>query len=189
MTEYKKKNKIKTTIGIQFLLIDDNEKEAEEIAKICKDLGVDYLSIKPYSHHPKSLNNFEIDYKKCSELKKNIMKYASEDYKILYRSNAMDYLEYNKDYCNCNGLDFFSLIDAEGNVIPCNLFFTGNDENSYGNINNQSFEEIWTGEKRKQINEKINKNLKEKCRLGCRLDSINKYLHRLLYPCEHDNFI
>ena len=42
VAEYKRKHNLEVTIGVQFLLIDDNSHEAEEMAKICKDLGVDY---------------------------------------------------------------------------------------------------------------------------------------------------
>jgi len=188
-TEFKKKNKLKVTIGIQFLLIEENDHEIIEIAKIGKKLGVDYLSIKPYSQHPKSINRLSTNYGKYSSLKDKILSDADENYQIIYREEAMDSLIQKKIYGKCHGLDFFSLIDADGNVIPCNLFYTGNDKYSYGNIKEKAFKEIWNGEKRKLINSEINKNLCTNCRLGCRLSSINNYLHRLLNPLKHDNFI
>ncbi len=188
-TEFKKKHSLKVTIGMQFLLIEENGHEVIEIAKIGKELGVDYLSIKPYSQHPKSINKLGADYQKFAVLKEKIMSYATEDYKILYRDNAVSSLENKKIYNKCYGLDFFSLIDADGNVIPCNLFYTGNNKHSYGNINKESFKDIWNGQQRKKIIAQVNKNLCTDCRMGCRLDSINNYLHRLINPFEHDNFI
>ncbi|MCK4882333.1 MAG: SPASM domain-containing protein, partial [Candidatus Omnitrophica bacterium] len=50
----------------------------------------------------------------------------------------------------------------------------------YGNINEQTFREIWEGEKRKKSlcwveNEFDASN----CRINCRMDKVNKYLHAL----------
>ncbi len=187
--EFKRKNKLNVNISMQFLLVEENAHELIEIAKVGKELGVDYLSIKPYSQHPKSINKLGINYENFEDLKEEIMSYATDDYKILYRVNAINSLMTKKQYEKCYGLDFFSLIDADGNVIPCNLFYTGTKKDSFGNIRENSFKDIWDGQKRKEVIDEVNKNLCTKCRLGCRLDSINNYLHRIINPFEHDNFI
>jgi len=85
-------------------------------------------------------------------------------------------------------LPFFTLIDAKGNVIPCNLFYNL-PEFYYGNLNEKSFSEIWKSEQRKKVIEKIKETKLSSCRAGCRLDPANKYLKQLKNPHPHVNFI
>ena len=54
----KKENNYQTTLGVQFLLMEDNAQELLEFAELCKKIGVDNLQVKPYSQNPKSINKF-----------------------------------------------------------------------------------------------------------------------------------
>ena len=67
--------------------------------------------------------------------------------------------------------------------------FYENQEFTYGNLYEKSFREIWESEKRKQVLEGLRKVGVEECRKGCRLDVINRYLHRLKNPHPHEDFI
>lgn len=185
---YKKKNDLKTTIGTQFLVIPQNIGQAAILAQKLKEIGADNLQIKPYSHHPQSKNDFVIDPEEYNQLKDELMQFNSKDFKILFRKATAQRIHEDTPYPECHGLPFFALIDAKGNVIPCNLFYN-TSEFTYGNINNHSFAEIWNSEKRKEVLKKIKQKGIEECRKGCRLDAINRYLNRLKNPGPHDNFI
>lgn len=50
-------------IGLQMLLVDENQEEILPFIKLGKDLGVDNVQIKPYSQHPLSNNRQSIDYR------------------------------------------------------------------------------------------------------------------------------
>ena len=50
------KKKYPCVIGVQLLLLKQNYREVSRLAKALKQLGADYLIIKPYSQHPASLN-------------------------------------------------------------------------------------------------------------------------------------
>jgi hypothetical protein len=64
------------------------------------------------------------------------------------------------------------------------------DKFCYGNIYNNSFEEIWEGDKRKESYEYIQNELDiNNCRVNCRMDDINRYLWSLKNPNAHVNFI
>ena len=56
--KFKDQNRLDTTIGVQFLMIPQNMGEEIKLAKILEEIGADNLQVKPYSHHPNSLNNF-----------------------------------------------------------------------------------------------------------------------------------
>lgn len=179
----------KTTLGVQCLLLPDNMEQLPNMAKQLREIGVDYLTVKPYSQHLHSENTFQIDYNAMLELEQEIKQYATEDFAIYFRANAMKKMHQQKCYEVCHGLPFMTHIDAKGNVWPC-VAHIGAKEFCYGNIYENTFEEIWEGNRRKEIIEKLNGlDINKVCREACRLDEINKYLNELKHPGEHVNFI
>lgn len=177
-----------TIIGVQFLLISENVHELLEAAKIVKSTGADNIQIKPYSHHPSSKNDYSVDYSKLEWLEDELKKLEDDNFQVMFRKKTMKRIEQGRTYKECHGLPFFALIDAQGNVIPCNIFYN-NPEFTYGNLNESSFSQIWKSEKRKQIIQKIKERGIDVCRHGCRLDPINRFLNDLKYPHPHINFI
>ena len=68
--------------------------------------------------------------------------------------------------------------------------FLGNEKFLYGNIYENSFEEIWTGTKRQESLNYVRNELNiHECRINCRMDKINSYLWELQNPSKHVNFI
>ncbi len=173
--EIKRQNGYQTTIGIQALLTSKSIDEIEMLAKRVKELGADNIQIKPYSHHPSSKNDLSFDFSQAEDIRARLESLGDTNFQVAYRTNTIKRLNEERNYNDCHGLPFFSLIDARGNVIPCNLYY-GNSDFYYGNINDQLFSQIWQGEKRKQVLAKICENGIDQCRKGCRLDVINRYL-------------
>lgn len=187
--EWKKKKQLTTTLGVQCLLIKENKDEILDMAKELKKIGVDYFTVKPYSQHTQSNNHMEVDYRELLQLENSVKQYESDKFRIYYRSNTMKKIRQEKFYDNCYGLPFMTHIDAKGNVWPC-INFIGKPEFLYGNLYEQSFEEIWHSEKKKKVISVFEKtNINHICREACRLDEINRYLYQLKYPEDHDNFI
>ncbi len=185
----KKSKGLNTTLGVQCLLLPDNIGQLSEMARQLREIGVDYLTIKPYSQHLHSENKFEIDYADMLDLEKELKQYASEKFAIYFRANAMTKMHHEKCYKQCYGLPFMTHIDAKGNVWPC-VAHIGTEELCYGNINKQTFEEIWEGNNRQKVIQQLNTlDINKVCREACRLDEINKYLNELKHPGEHVNFI
>lgn len=185
----KKDKKLKTTLGVQCLLLPDNMSQLSSMARQLREIGVDYLTIKPYSQHLHSENTFQIDYNIMLELEQEVKQYATEDFSVFFRANAMKKMHHEKRYQQCYGLPFMTHIDAKGNVWPC-VAHIGTEEFCYGNIYEQTFEEIWEGDKRQDVIQKLNAlDINKICREACRLDEINKYLDELKHPGEHVNFI
>lgn len=183
---------LKTTLGVQCLLLPQNIETIPEMAQKLKEIGkgqIDYLTVKPYMHHFQTENKFEIDYSDIEKVRKGIEKYSDDDFSVFFRINAMQKLNRGKAYKKCLGLPFMSHIDAGGNVWPC-CDLVGADGLSYGNIYEEDFDKIWSGNKRRDVIEKINSyNLNKICNPSCRLDSINRYLTELKNPEAHVNFI
>lgn len=189
-SEFKRKNKLDVTIGTQFLMIPQsaNENEARKLIERLKGICPDYLSIKPYSDHPRSKKNLIVNSKSYDDLEKIFDDLRSEiDFKIEFRKATIDRIQEGNKYPECYGLPFISLIDSRADVLPCNLFYDM-DEFTYGNLYKNSFSEIWGGDKRKNVLSKLRAKGVEGCRKGCRCDAGNRYLDRLKNPQAHDNF-
>ena len=185
----KKDKKLRTTLGVQCLLLPDNVGQLLYMAKTLKEIGIDYLTIKPYSQHPHSRNRFEIDYEEMLDLEKQLKEFVTEGFAVYFRASAMKKMHHEKCYRQCYGLPFMTHIDAKGNVWPC-VAHIGCGDLCYGNINEQPFGQIWEGARRQEITERLNQmDIKKACREACRLDEINKYLDELKHPGLHVNFI
>ncbi len=185
------KNKLKTTIGVQLLLIPENVLEVFVLAELLKDIGVDYLTIKPYSQHPLSGSHIGSVFK-CgayASLSKKLQEMEGRDFKIFFRSDTMTRLNKSKDYRRCLGLPFWAYIDANGDVYACSAFL-GKKEFVYGNIYEKKFADIMNSKRRKDILNNMGVKLDvNTCRQVCRLDKINSYLWELKNPNPHVNFI
>ena len=189
----KNKNKYPCAIGVQFLLLPENQNEVLSFANLVKKLGIDYLTIKPFIKHPMSSRDVDKDFHYNSSLlaiEKDLERASDDKFKVIFRSKAMRKVESpTRGYKKCLGLPFFAEIASDGNVYTCGPYL-GNDKFCYGNIYKNSFKEIWEGEKRKKILKMIQTELDvNKCMKSCRLDEINKYLWELKNPPPHINFI
>lgn len=186
---FKRNQKLHTTLGVQCLLMPENMAQLPDMAKQLREIGVDYLTVKPYSHHLHSENALEIDYERMLELEQELNQYITDEFSVYFRANAMKKMHHEKCYKQCLGLPFMTHIDAKGNVWPC-IAHIGAEDFCYGNVYEQTFEEIWNGNRRQEVVQKINSlDINKVCREACRLDEINKYLNELKYPGEHVNFI
>ena len=122
-------------------------------------------------------------------MENEVKQYETDRFSVYFRANAMKKVHQEKSYRQCLGLPFMTHIDAKGNVWPC-VAHIGTKEFCYGNIYEQSFEEIWEGTRRQKILHQLHKlDINKVCREACRLDEINRYLDDLKNPGEHVNFI
>lgn len=193
-TELKKKKGIKTTIGVQLVLIPENIDEAYKLGLKARELGADYFSVKTFGYQPQS--NSEVKgsfnprefYEQQEELERQIESLNTESFKGLYRRNRIEKVKIKRTYHECHALPFYSFIDSAGEVWPC-CTLMGNEGMSFGNIYEKSFTEIWDSERRKEVIAAIQKSGLKQCSPDCRLDEMNRYLQELKYPNAHVNFI
>lgn len=185
----KKDQKASVTIGVQMLLLPDNKHEVVKMAQELKKIGVDYFTVKPFSQHPQSGNILQVDYQEMMDVEEEIKEIETEDYKIYFRAHSMEKLACRREYKQCLALPFMVYIDARGNLWPC-IVFMGKEEWKYGNLYEESFAQIWEGNRRKDLMRIFAEmDLEKNCRELCRLDEMNKYLTELKNPGAHVNFI
>lgn len=191
----KKAKSLKCVIGAQSLLLPENAHEMEDLAKICRDeIGLDYLVVKPYSQHLFSDTKIyeNIDYTNSIEYGDKLRALSTNNFQVIFRENTMKkYIQAGVRYSKCNATPFFwAYIMADGEVYGCSAYLL-DKKFMYGNVNEQSFQEIWEGKMREENFHFVRNELNIKqCRVNCRMDEVNRYLFDLREGLiEHVNFI
>lgn len=188
----RRKNRYSCTLGMQIILLPDNYREVELLAKKAKNIGMDYLVVKPYSQHPlsKTTSFKNIKYGRYLDLAEKLKKISNADFKLIFRMYTMQkWDKAQRNYKHCLALPFWAYIDAAGNVWACSMYLTKN-KFCLGNIYNKSFKDIWDSKRRNALVHWAAGGLDtDKCRVNCRMDEANRYLWDLTHPCEHVNFI
>ena len=180
------------SIGFQMVLLPENAGEAAGLARTVRELGADYCVVKPYSQHPQSLTSeyAALSYAGYREIAEELESLSTETFAGIFRRQTMKRLQdVEKPYKRCLALPFWSYIDSRGEVWGCSMFL--NDPRfAYGNILDLPFAEIWHGERRQKSLEWCSRSLDaSQCRINCRMDAVNRYLHALRNPDPHVNFI
>jgi len=194
MVRHKKDNKLNCTLGAQILLLEENYNEIETLAKICRDdVGLDYLVVKPYSQHlfSKTQRYKEFDYQQFIAYGQSLAHLNTEQFFLIFRGHTMRKFTAEDRYQRCYSVPFlWGFVMANGTVSGCSAFLL-DKRFEYGNINENSFQEIWEGEGRRRGFEFIMKELDiSECRVNCRMDEINRYLHQIdTRSVPHMNFI
>lgn len=179
------------TLGAQMLLLPENKDKVHRLAKLCKEIGLDYVVFKPYSQHPLSeTRQYEqVDYQTQIVVSDSVKSLESDTFKVVVRTATMARATEERGYQKCLALPFWTYIDAGGNVWGCSAFL-GDERFLYGNIYDQSFANIWASEQRRRSLEFVANELDIcSCRSTCRMDKINQFLDALENPPPHVNFI
>lgn len=179
-------------IGAQMILLPENAAEVQELVAYCRAAGLRYLVIKPYSQHHRSITHEyeDFDYGPYIGMVRQLETCNDSQFQVVFRENTMRKMQRDRrGYERCQALPFWSYIDSDGNVWGCSAYL-GDEQFLYGNIYEQTFAEIWTGERRRKSLDFVHCDLDPKgCRMNCRMDEINLYLWELTHPGSHVNFI
>jgi radical SAM protein with 4Fe4S-binding SPASM domain len=193
---YKRAHGINTTIGVQSLLLPENAHEMVELARICRDeIQADYLVIKPYSQHLFSeTHEYEaVNYQGYMALADQLEALNTDSFQVIFRAHTMRKHEEDpaERYQKCQATPFvWGYVMADGRVYGCSAYLL-DPRFEYGNLNQNSFQEIWEGDKRHANFDYVRHHLDiHECRTNCRMDEVNRYLDRLVnQSVPHINFI
>ena len=182
----------KCALGMQLILLPENYHEVILLAQEAKEIGMDYLVIKPYSQHPlsKTTKYKDIKYSEYLHLSDKLNSFKDDKFSVIFRINTMKkWDEGRRNYRHCLALPFWSYIDAGGTVWGCSAYLC-DERFNYGNINKNTFKEIWEGRKRIESVRWVEKELDtNQFRRNCRMDEVNRYLWDIKHQPEHVNFI
>jgi len=190
----RKNNGYDVTIGVQYLMIQQNLHDIENAIQLYDSIGVDYLSIKPYSEHPQMLNKsgFVYSQEMLRKVESLIESYrGNTSTQLIYRKVATEnYAGGNIGFTACRALPFWGYISSKGDFHTCSVFL--NDKRFVvGNIYNDDMKQILFGERRKESIKYGCNDLKVgyECRLNCRMARINEFLEFISNKPQHVNFI
>lgn len=184
--DLKKQRNLKSIIGVLTCSFDSNISDLENLVLKVKDIGVDYIMIKPPSINTR--NQYDISVNFDTDILNRLKGYSDENFSVSIRKNVFDD-RCQKDYAECFGVAFIWQIDGDGGVYACGSFLE-EAHYSFGNINEVSFKEIVKSERtRKIIKWFQSMPLKGYCDTYCRPHTINKFLWKLKHSPAHVNFI
>lgn len=189
----KRDRKLPVTLGAQMVLLPENAAEAVGLAARAKDLGLNYLVVKPYSQHKFSVTHAyeNVRYGEYMKLADELEKLDTDDFQVVFRKHTMlKHDDHERRYATCHATPhFWAYIMASGDVYGCSAYLL-DDRFRYGNIGTASFSEIWEGDSRKKNLRYVLEELDiSECRKNCRMDEVNRYLWALKNPSPHVNFI
>lgn len=190
--ETKKKKGLDLTIGFQMVLTPSNVNQALPLARLGKELGVDYVVIKQCSDTVESklgfFNKFD-EYDNFDAILKSAEAESSGDYNVIVKWKKITG-KGKRIYDECLGVPFLLYSSGDGKLYPCGMFFDYREEEyRMGDLVKQSFKEILESPRYWEVVEKVKSLNAHKCYSGCRTDAINEYLWQLVHPPEHVNFI
>lgn len=193
------KRKGDCTLGVQSLLLPENRNEMVVLAERCRDAGVDYLVIKPYTqskygesriYEGLAYDGTSKDFGGYTELlDHSLQKLNTATFKVIPRTKAMGHVSKKIPYHKCNSTPmFWAYIMADGEVYSCGAYLL-DKRFRLGNIKKQTFREIWGSPEREANWRFVTKELDiSECRKSCRMNQSNIYLNGFS-TTKHINFI
>lgn len=185
----KRKHGLATTIGIYMILLRENLDDLLPLVKMARELGVDYLGIKPCSDTPERSMNVPIEeYLEAKRILREAEFYTTSQYLVTVKWEKMMNLGM-KDYGVCYATEFFIAISGTGGVYPCG-HFVGNPDFLMGNILEESLKDIVVSDRYWEVQDKIRTlDVNRDCETNCGHYYINQFLWKLKNPPEHVNFV
>jgi MoaA/NifB/PqqE/SkfB family radical SAM enzyme len=189
----KNENNLETTIGLQMVLTPKDVDEVVPLAKLGKQLGVDYLVIKQCSDTLESslgtYDKLEENKVKYEEILREACSLSSEKYDVIAKWKKI--MDPTQDYKKCLGTPFLLYSSGDGKLFPCGMFFNEEywGEFMMGDLTKNSFKEIIESKRYWEVVEKVREMGTSKCYTGCRTDAINSFLWKLKHEPKHVNFV
>ena len=146
IVKWKKVLKSRTPfIFFQFLVVKPNEHQVEDIKKLAKEAGVDQVRFKTAQVYEYATDP--------NQLIPTIDKYSR------YKKNADgNYSAKNQLANRCWKMQHANVITWDGLVVPC--CFDKDAAHQLGNLQQQSFKEIWNNENYRQFRQELKKSRK-----------------------------
>jgi len=188
----KHRRNIDVTIGMQMVLTPSNVDQVIDLAKLGRNLGVDYFVIKQCSDTV--ANDLGVygkleEYDRYRAVLSDAEALGTDSYDVIVKwKKVMNKGE--KSYDRCLGAPFLLYSSGDGRIYPCGMFFNYmEDEYRMGDLVASSFKEIFESDRYWSVIKKVTNIDVRNCYANCRTHCINDFLWQLQHPPEHVNFV
>ena len=185
-------------IGCQMICSALTQDDFEGFARLFRELGVDYVVYKSLQRNSanagislSALDLHETADERAAQARAMLDRlraikadYETESFAVHVKVDQIRHAYVKKfngaeRYDRCRAHPLTPMIEPDGNVYVC-IDHGGNPEFVIGNIYENTIDEIWASERRRQVIARI--DLERKCPAGCFLDETNLILHQLADP-------
>lgn len=175
----------KTDVGISYLVDEPNWHLAYDAAKTFKELGASYIQFKPVYDETKGAT-IRPQIEPIKELLAKAAGLGDESFDVINMvSRIEEAAAPERHWARCQVVNHQVQMGVDGHLYPC-CILKYQASYSYGDMHEQSFQEIWEGEQRKAVQEKLTSR---SCPT-CYYDRTNDMLHYLSQPDpKHVNFV
>lgn len=178
--DLKRRKNLDVTIGLQMVLMPEFRDQIIPLAKLGRELGVDYLVIKHCSDDEEG--TLGVDYERYNDLTEVLREaeaFSQADYMVKAKWSKI--LSGGKrSYRKCFGPPFILQLSGSGLVAPCGMFFNDKYKKYHiGNIREKRFKDIWAGERYWEVMNEISSdrfNAQTDCGTLCLQHKVNEYL-------------
>jgi MoaA/NifB/PqqE/SkfB family radical SAM enzyme len=184
MVEIKKRDNLECTIGLQMVLMPQYADQILPLARLGKELRVDYLVIKHCSDNEDG--DLGVDYRgysRLSDLLHEAESLSDDHYQCTVKWSKIQ-AQGTRSYQRCYGAPFLLQISGSGLVAPCGMLFNEKYKKFHiGNICEQSFKEIWQSERYWEVMNYLASpefNAQKMCGSLCLQHKVNEALDNLV---------
>jgi len=188
LVKRKKEKKSKLVVGLTYLLGPDTIEGVYHAAELAKDLDVNYIRFRPFFNWAgqkkwtkKETDNCLSELEKCNEL-------CTDSFQVSYtidRLEAMALDPKERRHKKCYTHHFLTSISSYGTMAPCCLM-KNNPKYELGNLNKNTFKEIWESQGRIDSYENIDF---VDCPNPCMFEENNEFLWDIKQAKPHSNFL
>lgn len=147
--EIKNKKNLYVTIGLQMVLLPEHKEDILPLARLGRELGVNYLVIKHCSDDENGSLGVQYDlYDELVDTLKEAESMSTDNYLVAAKWSKI--LSHGKrNYSKCYGPPFILQMSGSGLVAPCGMLFNDKYKDKFhiGNIAEKSFKEIWQSDR------------------------------------------
>jgi MoaA/NifB/PqqE/SkfB family radical SAM enzyme len=184
MVEIKRRDNLGCTIGLQMVLMPQYADQILPLARLGKELRVDYLVIKHCSDNENG--DLGVDYRgysRLSDILHEAESLSDSDYQCTVKWSKIQ-AQGTRSYQRCYGAPFLLQISGSGLVAPCGMLFNEKYKKFHiGNICDQSFKEIWSSERYWEVMNYLASpefNAQKMCGSLCLQHKVNEALDQLV---------
>ena len=160
----------RATVGVGYVVTSQNLGSLEPLILRLSDFGISYIQFRPVIDHPELEAEIDFSYLK---------RYENSRFSIITDGMYQNVVVGNSGL-PCTGHSLTTVISADGSVYLCGRLNIYPWFEPMGNINNEPFRDIWSGEKRKkQAMMVLDSDFCRKHCPKCRLTKFNQLFSRL----------